>query len=92
MKKVARKPGRKKERLDDESMEKLAQQIVMQVRRDYGGHDHVQTLHNRLANRGAFLKPDVCKIINEEIDFVLKGCRARITPRVREIVRRANGI
>ena len=87
-----RKPGRKKESLHDESLEKLAQQTVMMIRRDYGGRDHAQTLQKRLTKRGAHLDLDVCRLMNDEIDDILKGCRKRITPRVREIIRRANGI
>ena len=84
-----RKSGAKKENLNNESMEKLATNIKMMIRRDYGGHEHGTIVKKRLADRGINVSMQVCMVVDEIIGEVLVGCRKRISPRIDEIVRRS---
>ena len=63
----------------------------MSIRRDYGGRDHAETLQNKLEEMGLPLEMSDCVIVDQAISDVLKGCRARIAPRVYELVKRAEG-
>ena len=86
-----RKPGRKKESVSDESIKKLSNQILMSIRRDYGGKDHTTVLQNKLEIMGLPLEISDCAIVDQVIYNVLRGFRTRIAPRINELVRRAEG-
>ena len=86
-----RKPGCKKISVSDESIKKLANQILMSIRRDYGGKDHATTLQIRLEDMGLPLEISDCIIVDQLIYDILRGCRVRISPRIYELVRRAEG-
>ena len=90
---MIRKQGERKSNLDDESLEKLATQVLMQIRRDYGGKgNHAVALHERFIKK---YRRDIsvsdCKIMDTEIYDILSGCRVRVKPRIREIIKRARG-
>jgi hypothetical protein len=87
----ARKPGRRKTDLSDESSQKVLKTSKSLVRTDWGGQDPDKQIQKRAAEAGLDLGPKTREFVKALCEEQVESCRRRAFPRIDEVIRRLEG-
>lgn len=86
---AARKAGKRKEDLSDESTAKVLKTAKTQVRVNFGGSkDPLKVIRDKMAERGVDAGPKSCAVIRELLEEQVRICREMAFPRIDEAIRR----
>lgn len=80
------KPGTKKENYDDESSAKVLKTAKTLVRTDWGGHDALEVIRKKAADKGIELGPMTLEFIKTMVEEHVASVRKRIFPRIDAVI------